>query len=110
MAKFKVNHLIEKLHRFTGYYSKFFKNYTSIVKLLINMLKKNEFTWSIETEKAFEKLKKAMTTTPLLAMLSFDKVFEIHSDASNIEVVSVLTQERRLLANISKALSIQKKW
>lgn len=57
----------------------------------------------------FKTLNSAMTTTHVLMMPNFDKVFELHTDASNVEVSSVLTRERRSLAFIIKVFRVQKK-
>ncbi|CAA0840369.1 Uncharacterized mitochondrial protein AtMg00860, partial [Striga hermonthica] len=88
----------------TGYYQKFVKDYGTIAKPLTEMTKKGAFKWTEASEKAFEELKEAMTTTPVLAMLRFDVLFEIHSDASDIGIGAVLVQEGRPLAYLSKAL------
>lgn len=57
----------------------------------------------------FKTLKRSMTTTHVLMMPNFDKVLELHTDASNVEVASVLTRERRSLAFIIKVFRVQKK-
>ncbi|CAA0831446.1 Uncharacterized mitochondrial protein AtMg00860, partial [Striga hermonthica] len=88
----------------TGYYRKFVKDYGTIAKPLTEMTKKGAFKWTEASEMAFEELKKAMTTTPVLAMPRFDVLFEIHSDASDIGIGAVLVQEGRPLAYLSKAL------
>ena len=41
------------------------------------MLKKNAFEWTEEAKKAFEDLKGAMTTTPILSLPDFSKTFII---------------------------------
>lgn len=81
------------------------KNYGSISKPLIDLLKKNSFQWSIEAEKAFERLKQAMSTIPVLAMPDYNKTFTIETDASNQGIGVVLTQDNRPLAYYSKALA-----
>ncbi|XP_042980028.1 uncharacterized mitochondrial protein AtMg00860-like [Carya illinoinensis] len=90
----------------TGYYRKFVKDNASIARPLTNMLKKNNFVRSEEGEKAFEALKKATTTTPILAMPNFEKTFELYMDASNVRVGAVFIQEGRPLTFISKALGV----
>lgn len=45
------------------------------------MLKKDGFKWSPAAEKAFEDLKIAMCTTPVLALPKFSKEFTIECDA-----------------------------
>lgn len=72
------------------------------------MTKKGCFTWTYVGERAFEELKKTMTTTPILAMLDFNSTFEVNTDASGIGLGAVLIQHCRPLAYLSKALGIKK--
>ncbi|CAL9013157.1 unnamed protein product, partial [Prunus brigantina] len=63
------------------------------------------FVWSTEAEKAFETLKDALTTTPILALPDFTKDFVIECDASNGGIGAILSQDRHPIAYLSKALS-----
>jgi hypothetical protein len=52
----------------TGYYRKFVQNYGKIVAPLTTLLKKNDFSWNAIVDQAFQDLKDAMCTTPILSL------------------------------------------
>lgn len=62
-----------------------------MAKPLIELTKKEGFHWNSRTPEAFENIKKAVTTAPILMLPDLNIVFELECDASGKGVGAVLT-------------------
>ena len=65
---------------------------------LTSLLTKEEFHWTVEADVAFNKLKQAMTHSPILALLDFTKPFVVETDVSGSGMGAVLSQGRHPIA------------
>jgi hypothetical protein len=78
---------------FANFYRKFIKNYSKIVMPLTELTQKNKrFTWNPNAEEAFENLKQAFTSAPILVHANLEKPFMIEADASDFALGSILSQ------------------
>ncbi|CAA7021052.1 unnamed protein product [Microthlaspi erraticum] len=88
-----------------GYYRKSVNGFSSIAKPMTKLTGKGiPFVWSEETEGAFNKLKEALTTTPVLTLSEPGKPYDVYADASRVGLESVLMQAGKVLAYASRQL------
>ena len=67
------------------------KGFTAIAKLMADLTKKDwDFTWNAKEEAAFQKLKEALTSAPILQVFDEDKPHEVWVDASDYAVGATL--------------------
>ena len=69
---------------FANFYRRFVLGYSSIVAPLTELTKKNViFRWTEPEKKAFQKLKDAFTSAPILRHFDSDKECVVETDASD---------------------------
>ena len=63
-----------------SYYRKFIRHFAMIVAPLTNLLKREAFKWSEQSQQAFLTLKRALVQAPVLALPDFSKPFVLEID------------------------------
>ena len=90
----------------TSYYRRFIANFTEIAAPLLQLTQKNaSFVWSQGAAESFDRLKRAITTAPVLSYPDPSHPFVLDTDASNIGIGAVLSQGDRPIAYYSHALN-----
>ena len=88
-----------------GYYRRFVQDFSIIARPLMNLLKKNvQFRWTATCQNSFERLKEALTTTPVLALPTRNGGFVVYTDASSQGLGYVLMQNGNVIAYASRQL------
>lgn len=79
-----------------SWYRRFIRNFSTIAAPLNRLTSKGKkapaFCWSAEAEEAFNTLKNALVSAPILAVPDFEKEFTVHCDASSYGVGGMLSQ------------------
>jgi hypothetical protein len=98
---------LTELRGFLGlctYYRKFVKGFSQLCAPLTDLTKKGSFKWNDEAQVTMEKMKKVMSTCPILALPDFSIPFTLECDASREGIGAVLMQNRHPLAYESQKL------
>ena len=92
---------VKQVQSFLGlasYYRKFIESFSTIASPLIQCTegsndKQYKFTWTVECQAAFDKLRSIITSDKILLLPDFEQPFRIETDASNYGVGAVLSQQ-----------------
>jgi len=106
---------VQKFLGLANYYRWFVKDFAKIMRLLYEMMRKeNKWSWRERQQKTFEELKERFMTEPVLVTPDLDKEMRVEVDASDFamgEVLSIKCENKRwrLVAYISKLLNEAKR-
>jgi len=94
----------------TGYYRRFVNGYSVITTPLNYLLKKDQpYQWTHECQEAFEQLKRALSTPPILALPNDEGTFVLDTDAAESSIGAVLSQiqdgHERVIAYAGRTLN-----
>ncbi|KAE9005301.1 hypothetical protein PF011_g12098 [Phytophthora fragariae] len=86
---------VKRFVHLAGYYRKFIEAFGSIMAPLTRLLKKSsEWEWTEEQKFAFERVKAALATRPLLVYLNFELPFRLVTDTSKTGLGTCLMQDQ----------------
>lgn len=93
-----------------AYYRKFVRGFSLIAAPLFALTRKDQlFAWTDDCQEAFDKLKVALTTAPVLSLPVDDAVYLLDCDASDEGIGAVLSQrldgQERVIAYDSRLLT-----
>jgi hypothetical protein len=72
---------------------RFLPDFTLMIKQIHNLLKQDHsFSWINDVEKYFIRIKKAISSTPVLAKSDFEKHFIIYTNATEEAIYAILLQ------------------
>ncbi|GFX47340.1 retrovirus-related Pol polyprotein from transposon 297 [Trichonephila clavipes] len=106
----KNNKEVSKFLGMANWYQKFIPHYADICEPLYRLKKRGaKFNWSTEAQDAFDKVKRALTETPVLQMPNFQEQFNLFTDARGVGIGAVLNQNHRPIAIASRILNKAKR-
>jgi len=108
---------VKKVRSFLGlasYYRRFVTSFAALAAPLHALTGKNrKFDWTSNCEKGFQELKRALVSSPILAMPNDSDPFVLDTDACDVSIGAVLSQvqcgEERVIAYVSRSLSEQER-
>ena len=87
-------HDVKSFLGLASYYRRFVRGFSEMARLLTAMTRAGvEWEWSTAQHQAFNRLKLALTTAPVLKLPDFERQFVVTTDASDAAVGAILEQD-----------------
>jgi transposase InsO family protein len=85
---------VRSLIGMSSWYRRFIPNFSSIIAPISDLISngKKAIKWTPQAEEAFNNLKSALISEPVLVAPDFDREFTVQTDASDVGIGGVLTQ------------------
>ena len=88
-----------------SFHGRFVKNFSSLAAPLTDLLKATQFEWNSPADRAFQQIKIALISTPVLRLPDFNKLFDVAIYASGLGIGAVLSQDLHPVSFFSEKLS-----
>lgn len=85
-----------------GFYRRFIRGYAMIAAPLVKVTTIKPFQWTSQAQLAFDDLKHALSTAPVLALPDFRLPFIMETDALGVGIGAVLSQQGHPITFFSK--------
>jgi hypothetical protein len=102
---------VQEFVGFVNFYRRLVPNFANVARTLYDLLQKdNQWQWSIPEQSAFDALKVALTSAPLLLQPDVHQLFFLERDTSDYAIGAILSQEDEegklhLVAFLSKSMA-----
>ena len=89
-----------------NYYRDMWVHRSDALAPLTTLTSKNvKWKWTPEHQEAFKKVKSILSREVILSYPNFDEYFDIHTDASHLQLGAVISQNRKPIAFYSRKLN-----
>ena len=106
MAPSKTKRELRKFIGVVNYYRDMWIRRSEVLAPLTALTSKQAtWQWGEDQQKAFDTMKRIISTSTLLAYPNFNEPFEIHTDASHTQLGSVISQHGKPIAFYSRKLN-----
>lgn len=87
----------KSFHGLVSFYKRFVPNFSTLMALITECMKKRSFEWTLIASEAFELIKQQLCKVLILALLDFEKLFKVEWDTSEMGFGDILTDRKSVV-------------